>query len=78
MGALDSLRRCGDKLRIPCGRNGIRIARLAGATPTVHGGERMAANKTLACGEETHPTTAGGCEEDLFTAAPVDNPFGSF
>jgi hypothetical protein len=38
----------------------------------------MAANKTLACGEETHPTTSSGCEEDLFTAAPVDNPFGSF
>jgi hypothetical protein len=37
----------------------------------------MAMNKTLACGEE-HPTTAGGCEEGLAVAAPVDNPFGEF
>ena len=69
-------------VEISCGyrvaETGTRIVRAAGATPTVHGGARMAANKTLACGEETHPTTSSGCEEDLFTAAPVDNPFGSF
>jgi len=42
----------------------------------------MAANKTLACGEETHPTTAAGCEEDFAAATnpltPVANPFGTF
>ncbi len=38
----------------------------------------MAANKTLACGED-HPTTAGGCEEDLVVNPnPVLNPFGSY
>jgi hypothetical protein len=54
------------------------MARVTGVTPPMHEGGRMAANKTLACGEETNPTTSGGCEEDYFTAAPVDNPFGSF
>jgi hypothetical protein len=39
----------------------------------------MARTTTLACGEETHPTTVGGCEEDLvMDPTPVDNPFGSF
>jgi hypothetical protein len=38
----------------------------------------MAVNKTLACGEETNPTTRYGCEEDLVVQAPVDNPFGEF
>jgi len=38
----------------------------------------MAMNKTLACGEETNPTTNRGCEEDLAVAPPVDNPFGEF
>ena len=39
---------------------------------------RMALDKTLACGEETNPTTARGCEEGLVVAAPVENPFGGF
>jgi len=38
----------------------------------------MAITKTLACGEETNPTTRYGCEEDLRVAPPVDNPFGEF
>jgi hypothetical protein len=38
----------------------------------------MAASTTLACGEETNPTTAGGCEEDWATPVQTDNPFGSF
>jgi hypothetical protein len=39
----------------------------------------MAANKTLACGEEHPPhTTTAGCEEDLYAAAPVENPFGAW
>lgn len=38
----------------------------------------MAVNKTLACGEETNPTTARGCEEGLAIEAPVDNPFGGY
>lgn len=40
----------------------------------------MAANKTLACGEEHPPyTTSTGCEEDFFASTvPVENPFGSF
>lgn len=34
---------------------------------------------TLACGEETGPTTTyRGCEEDLVVAGPVGNPFGEF
>ncbi len=38
----------------------------------------MAANKTLACGED-HPTTGVGCEEDLVVnPTPVLNPFGSY
>lgn len=39
----------------------------------------MALEKTLACGEETNPTTNRGCEEGLVVnPVPVDNPFGSF
>jgi hypothetical protein len=39
----------------------------------------MALNKTLACGEETNPTTTRGCEEGLvINPVPVENPFGSF
>jgi len=39
----------------------------------------MALNTTLACGEETNPTTTRGCEEDLVVSpVPVENPFGSF
>jgi hypothetical protein len=39
----------------------------------------MALDKTLACGEETNPTTKGGCEEGLVVnPVPVENPFGSF
>lgn len=34
--------------------------------------------KTLACGEDTNPTTVRGCEEGLAVAEPVDNPFGTF
>lgn len=49
--------------------------------PTVHEGkeERMI-NTTLACGEETGPTTTyRGCEEDWKAeTVVVDNPFGEF
>ena len=40
----------------------------------------MAATTTLACGEETGPTTTyRGCEEDwMVNPVPVENPFGSF
>lgn len=39
----------------------------------------MAFDKTLACGEDTDPTTARGCEEGLvIQPIEVDNPFGSF
>ncbi len=38
----------------------------------------MAYTKTLACGEDTNPTTARGCEEGLVVNTPVDNPFGGF
>jgi len=38
----------------------------------------MAVDKTLACGEETNPTTARGCEEGYVVAVPVENPFGEY
>ncbi|HEX8242928.1 MAG TPA: hypothetical protein VF541_05520 [Longimicrobium sp.] len=40
----------------------------------------MAADKTLACGEEHPPnTTYTGCEEDFVVSpTPIKNPFGSF
>jgi len=39
----------------------------------------MAQITTLACGEETGPTTTNrGCEEDGVVTVPVENPFGSF
>jgi hypothetical protein len=52
---------------------------LSAPSPTARKEDAMAANKTLACGEETNPTTSGGCEEDWFaTPVQVENPFGSF
>ena len=40
----------------------------------------MAVMTTLACGEESGPTSTNrGCEEDLVAnPVPVENPFGTF